>query len=1021
MLEEEAGMFEEGERQGKDMRTDLEDGGRKKATDQGQVEVMDLLETHGEVDSTDPNIWVFQVDDLRQEVADSFLSEFERFLEERQDNSSGDVEVEVERLKRELKASQGALELRQWESLPEAANLHRPGFKNKTSERLFPKTIIMLEPEDWGTCLCIVCTNPRLKVQALKKLGPIDPIFENPQEADVSEVSAFLESSASSAGSKMLLSIGSRIPLFLVLLSIKMHWSRRLFAFILVIYLFTSAVGRNSAENEENDKDTVIIKIRRAQKTAAEGADGQAAGAAEEFQRSQDGNEDVLKTEGNDDAEREQRERDDQEKEIQEEKKEEAQEDRKDETQEEMEEETQEERKQETQEQRKEKAQEEEKQEAQEEKKQEAQEEKKQEAQEEKKQEAQEEKKQEAQEDKKQEAQEEKKQEAQEEKKQEAQEEKKQEAQEKKKQEAQEEKKQEAQEEKKQEAQEEKKQEAQEEKKQEAQEEKKQEAQEEKKQEAHEKKKQEAQEKVQETQEKKQETQEKKQEAQEKKKKTDTQEQRKEEAQDKKNEKQEEQKDSSQAGAADSKKLEMGQQIEKERADQPPGRNDQKDTKTREKQGAKEQVATGKVQGAGTQGKEGTVEAKRTEEGIEKVEESQQKSNQREVRDQKKSDQREVRDQEKSDQREVRDQKKSIQKEVRDQEKSDQREVRDQEKSDQREVRDQKKSDQREVRDQKKSDQREVRDQKKSDQREVRDQEKGIHHQEKEMRDQEKDSEAEQTERKIDELVERLDQCVRRGHKDHLADCLKMSDEDAAIAERYLNCLERRGRPTEERRIECLSRSKKQILSARQEVADNLFIEMSAPMSPIYRLDHLGRHRTLTGRLQNVRSDQPTTDSLVRRYRHLLMDLVQRQKKKYEQDADDADFTIVAVSGVILLGITTMMTTIAVSTNLRRRLLQEAQFQRYHKVFGVGGPHLSLESGWDASASSDVRLGLREADPSSSDMGDAGGHRRRSKRPSSSKDPSGTIRGANALNWTLGQARHGPYSRMESTGEEFFF
>lgn len=48
--------------------------------------------------------------------------------------------------------------------------------------QMFPKTIIIPKPEDWGTCLCQKCTNPRLKFLALQKLALSD-VPENPEEA----------------------------------------------------------------------------------------------------------------------------------------------------------------------------------------------------------------------------------------------------------------------------------------------------------------------------------------------------------------------------------------------------------------------------------------------------------------------------------------------------------------------------------------------------------------------------------------------------------------------------------------------------------------------------------------------------------------------------------------------------------------------------------------------------------------------------------------------------------------------
>ena len=48
--------------------------------------------------------------------------------------------------------------------------------------QIFLKTVIIPKPEDWGTCLCQKCTNPRLKFLALQKLS-LSSVPDHPEEA----------------------------------------------------------------------------------------------------------------------------------------------------------------------------------------------------------------------------------------------------------------------------------------------------------------------------------------------------------------------------------------------------------------------------------------------------------------------------------------------------------------------------------------------------------------------------------------------------------------------------------------------------------------------------------------------------------------------------------------------------------------------------------------------------------------------------------------------------------------------
>ena len=39
----------------------------------------------------------------------------------------------------------------------------------ETFTRFIPEIIIKPKPEDWGTCLCMTCLNPELKLEAIKR------------------------------------------------------------------------------------------------------------------------------------------------------------------------------------------------------------------------------------------------------------------------------------------------------------------------------------------------------------------------------------------------------------------------------------------------------------------------------------------------------------------------------------------------------------------------------------------------------------------------------------------------------------------------------------------------------------------------------------------------------------------------------------------------------------------------------------------------------------------------------------
>ena len=50
-----------------------------------------------------------------------------------------------------------------------------------------PQNVIKPKPEDWGTCLCMICLNPELKIDSLRKVLPemnwnINNIFEKSED-----------------------------------------------------------------------------------------------------------------------------------------------------------------------------------------------------------------------------------------------------------------------------------------------------------------------------------------------------------------------------------------------------------------------------------------------------------------------------------------------------------------------------------------------------------------------------------------------------------------------------------------------------------------------------------------------------------------------------------------------------------------------------------------------------------------------------------------------------------------------
>ena len=55
--------------------------------------------------------------------------------------------------------------------------------------RLVPHNVIKPKPEDWGTCLCLTCLNPELKISSLRKVMPdVDIMITNATEKSDTEL-----------------------------------------------------------------------------------------------------------------------------------------------------------------------------------------------------------------------------------------------------------------------------------------------------------------------------------------------------------------------------------------------------------------------------------------------------------------------------------------------------------------------------------------------------------------------------------------------------------------------------------------------------------------------------------------------------------------------------------------------------------------------------------------------------------------------------------------------------------------